>query len=227
MFIYDFDRTLLTDPRPVDIEKFMEFYLGLTPEYNFLTHCGLILGRMVFNDTNKLAVYVPEEKRADYISAKRGTVVLNNTLLEDKNEVCLRSTMGHECGHWIYHKEFFTVDPYQMTLFDISYQAATACREADIFGGRKRLITDHDWLEHQAKMFSACILMPRSAFMKYLMDPKLRGYVENCPAEWDYDNVLATYAAARFDVSVQSARIRLFQLGMDHESVMRKKGFAI
>lgn len=48
-----------------------------------------------------------------------------------------------------------------------------------------------------------------------------------CPAEWDYDNVLATYAAARFDVSVQSARIRLFQLGMDHESVMRKKGFAI
>ena len=43
----------------------------------------------------------------------------------------------------------------------------------------------------------------------------------------NYDNVLATYAALRFDVSVQSARVRLFQLGMDYESVMRKKGFVI
>ena len=226
-FIYDYDKTLLTDPRAVDIENFMEYYLGLTPEYAFLTQCGLILGRMVFNNTNKLAVYVPNEKKADYIFAKRGTVVLDNTLLEDRNEVCMRSTMGHECGHWIYHKAFFTLSPNGTRSIDIADQGITACREADIFGSRHRLVTDHDWLEHQAKMFSACILMPRSAFIRYVMDPKLRNYVENCPAEWDYDNVLATYAAVRFDVSVQSARIRLFQLGVDYKSVMRKRGLVI
>lgn len=226
-FIYDYDKTLLTNPRAVDIENFMEYYLGLTPEYTYLTQCGLILGRMVFNDTNKLAVYVPEEKKADYIFAKRGTVVFDNTLLSDKNEVCLRSTVGHECAHWIYHQAFFTLRPNRTKTIDIADQGITTCRETDIVGSRHRLVTDHDWLEHQAKMFSACILMPRSAFIRYVMAPKLRNYVENCPAEWDYDNVLATYASARFNVSVESAKIRLFQLGMDYKSVMRKRRLVI
>ena len=53
MFIRDFDPDVLNNPKEVNIEEFAEFYLGLTPEYNNLTHCGLILGRMVFNDVTR------------------------------------------------------------------------------------------------------------------------------------------------------------------------------
>ena len=69
MFIRDFDPDVLNNPKEVNIEEFAEFYLGLTPEYNNLTHCGLILGRMVFNDSNKVPVYDADAKRAEYVSA--------------------------------------------------------------------------------------------------------------------------------------------------------------
>lgn len=72
MFIRDFDPDVLNNPKEVNIEEFAEFYLGLTPEYNNLTHCGLILGRMVFNDSNKVPVYDADAKRAEYIFAGRG-----------------------------------------------------------------------------------------------------------------------------------------------------------
>lgn len=82
MFIRDFKPELLKKPGETDIEGFVEFYLGLTPEYNNLTHCGLILGRMVFNDNNKIPIYDPEIKRAEYIFARRGTVMIDNTKME-------------------------------------------------------------------------------------------------------------------------------------------------
>ena len=69
MFIRDFDPDVLNNPKEVNIEEFAEFYLGLTPEYNNPTHCGLILGRMVFNDSNKVPVYDADAKRAEYVSA--------------------------------------------------------------------------------------------------------------------------------------------------------------
>lgn len=92
MFIRDFDPDVLNNPKEVNIEEFAEFYLGLTPEYNNLTHCGLILGRMVFNDSNKVPVYDADAKRAEYIFAGRGTVMIDNTLLTDEHR--FRSTMG-------------------------------------------------------------------------------------------------------------------------------------
>lgn len=148
MFIRDFKPELLKKPGETDIEGFVEFYLGLTPEYNNLTHCGLILGRMVFNDNNKIPIYDPEAKKAEYIFARRGTVMIDNTLLEDEHR--FRSTMGHEAGHWIYQQSYFYKDPFQMTLFSNIENTSTACRRFDIEGGecneggRKSLVSDHD-----------------------------------------------------------------------------------
>lgn len=132
-FIKDFDADILKHPRAVDIEKFTEFYLGLTPEYNNLSHCGLILGRMVFNDTDRIPIYDMESRRAEYISASRGTVIIDNTIVEDEHR--LRSTMGHEAGHWIYQQSYFYTDPHQLTLLDMLDSMGTACRKSDIEGG--------------------------------------------------------------------------------------------
>lgn len=49
-FVRDFQPEVLESPAPVDIEGFIEFYLGMT----------------VFNDTNKVPVYDPVNHRADY-----------------------------------------------------------------------------------------------------------------------------------------------------------------
>lgn len=94
-FLLDYKPSLLKTPQPVDIEAFAEFYLDLALDYAYLSHCGLILGRMVFQETERVPVYLPEEKCADYLYAKRGTLLIDNTLLEDRKEYRLRSTIGH------------------------------------------------------------------------------------------------------------------------------------
>ena len=74
-FVQDFQPEVLTNPSPVDIEGFIEFYLGMTPDYQYLSHNGVYLGMTVFNDTNKVPVFDPATNRAEYISAKARTVI--------------------------------------------------------------------------------------------------------------------------------------------------------
>lgn len=233
MFIRDFDPGALSNPKEINIEEFVEFYLGLTSEYNNLSHCGLILGRMVFNDSNKVPVYDVDTKRAEYIFAERGTVMIDNTLLTDEHR--FRSTMGHEAGHWIYQQSYFYRDPNQLVLFDNLEQTSTACRKTDIEGtesaqnnGRKQLSTDHDWLEHQAKYFSAAILMPRAAMRKVCGDIELRKKLMDEFPGFEME-ILSAEIAELFNVSSESAKIRIRQLGFDfeHSPVKQKTIFTI
>ena len=46
-FVQDFQPEVLTNPSPVDIEGFIEFYLGMTPDYQYLSHNGVYLGMTV------------------------------------------------------------------------------------------------------------------------------------------------------------------------------------
>lgn len=217
-FIRDYNKELLTNPGEVNIEDFTEYYLGLTPEYNYLTNCGLILGRMVFNNSNKIAIYDTDSGRAEYISAQRGTVMIDNTLLNDEHR--FRSTMGHEAGHWIYQQSYFYIDPYQMTLFDTLDKTSTACRKYDIEGGdcpegvKRTLSTDHDWLEHQAKYFSAAFLMPKAAMKIVCGDKKMRQNLSDEVPGFE-NTYLANHVAEVFNVSSESAKIRIKQLGLE------------
>lgn len=76
-YVQDFCPEVLTHPMPVDIESFVEHYLGITPDYQYLSHNGVYLGMTVFNDTNKVPVYDPGTGRAEYISAKARTVIIS------------------------------------------------------------------------------------------------------------------------------------------------------
>lgn len=219
-FIKDFDVEILERPRELDIERFVEYYLRLSLDYNNLSNCGLILGRMVFNDTDKIPIYDAERGRAEYISAERGTIMVDNMLLDDEHR--LRSTLGHEAGHWIYQQSYFCTDANQITLFDTVDRVGTACRKSDIEGGdgtKRTLSTDHDWLEHQAKYFSAAILMPRKAMRVVCGDEAMR---RNLAAEAPgFEEIfLANHVAEVFNVSVESARIRIKQLEYDFKPVM-------
>lgn len=215
-YLLDYDADVLKNPKPVDIEGFAEFYLNLTPDYVNLTHCGLILGRMVFNDSDKIPIYDVNSSRAEYISAERGTMMIDNTLLNDEHR--LRSTMGHESGHWVLQQAYYRIDPYQMVLFDFMEKTATACRKSDIEGGdnvtgKRKFSTDHEWLEHQAKYFSAAILMPKSA-MKIACAEIKTHYLTEGDFSICNDEVLAEQVAEIFNVSTTSAAIRIEQLGL-------------
>jgi len=146
-YLRDYNPSLLKIPQPVDIEAFAEFYLDLALDYTYLSHCGLILGRMVFQEIERVPVYLPEEKRADYLYVKRGSMLIDNTVLDDKNEYRLRSTIGHECGHWVFHSDFYSGINSRNHQKEISLTEAIGCKKTDIegganSGGRRKLITD-------------------------------------------------------------------------------------
>lgn len=224
-FLRDFKPGLLSEPQEIDIEDFSENYLGLVPAYIDLSSNKSVLGKMVFNNTKKIPIYRPDLHQADYITAKRGTMMIDNSLLEEKTEYRLRSTTGHESGHWVLQQEYFTVNPYQISFFPSLQFTSTACRKEDIEGncmGKRELETEHDWLEHQAKVFSAAILMPKSTFTMAAMDSTLRKNIRNSCGGFEEDQILADHLSTIFNVSQASAKIRLSKLGLSMEEEYKR-----
>lgn len=119
-YVVEFMPEILNCPQPLDIERFIESYLDLQLDYQYLSHDGRYLGMTVFNNTDKVVIYLPEVKQADYLHADQGTIIVDNSLLEINQEHCYRFTLGHESGHWVFHKSHFDYDPNQMTLFEIN-----------------------------------------------------------------------------------------------------------
>lgn len=219
-FLKDYNPLVLMNPQPINMEEFAEFYLNLIMDYTYLSHCGFILGRMIFQEIERVPVYFPEEKCADYLYAERGTLLIDNTLLDDWKEYRLRSTIGHECGHWVFHSDYCTNAGYRWNRGNTLGQEITGCKKADIegstdIGEKKRFVTDTDWLEHHAKYFSAAILMPKTPFINAATE-LMEGRNQNNAA-------LAGALSEIFQVSPSSVNIRLSQLGLT-EMIPRKKG---
>lgn len=212
-FLRDYSPTVLKNPQPVNIEEFAEFYLDLTMDYTYLSQCGLILGRMIFQKVEKVPFYLPEKKCADYLYAERGTMLIDNTVLNDWNEYRLRSTIGHECGHWLFHSDYYLNADNISYRGNVSESEIKGCRKADIESSteqaaKRKFKTDFDWLEHHAKYFSAAILMPKTLFINTVLDLRGNSYHD--------DANLAESLSKIFLVSPSSAKIRLAQLGL-HE----------
>lgn len=209
-FIRDFQPSVLTSPAPVDIENFTEFYLGMTPDYLYLSHNGIYLGMTVFNDTNKVPVYDPATNRAEYISAKARTVIIDNRLLEKNQEHRYRFTLGHECGHGVFHTAFFAYNPDQLSMFNSNNRPPMIQCRVDLSAGGQRttsLRTDRDWMEFHANAFSSSILMPKTAIQ--LIAGCHKGYHKTSKGRMD----LVNDVARTLNVSNQAASYRLKELG--------------
>lgn len=222
--LQDYNTDLLKTPQPLDVEDFAEGYLKLGFHYTNLSHTGFIWGRMVFNNT-LIIVYDPENKRADEEPVEANTIVIDNGLLADDRILMFRSTVMHECGHAVYHEEYYCIDYSELPLKrkeDMVHLPYTSCRSNDIVGGnwspkKRKLKTDSDWLEHQAKYFSAAALMPKTAMRKLCMNPTLQSYCFDKHPEFEND-ALVVVVARTFCVSETSAQIRVKQLKLGYVS---------
>ena len=166
-YVLDFQAAALREPQPLDIEAFIEFYLGMTPDFQYLSHNGIYLGMTVFNDTDKVPVYDPRTERAEYISAKANTVIVDRRLIEDdRQEHRLRFTQGHEAGHGIFHTRYFYQDPDQISFLEPNTSPIIQCRTDAGCNPRRvdsKYWTDKEWMEWHANAFSSAFLMPRPA----------------------------------------------------------------
>jgi hypothetical protein len=128
----------------------------------------------------------------------------------------------HERGHGVYHREIFENGNTRIIELDDYPLGIAACRASDVVGGKKSLKTPRDWIEHHAKVFSAAILMPRYAMRIVCNDKSMRECAENFSPEYA-DDVLAKRVAEVFEVSEQSAKIRIKQLNLNFSHTPKRQ----
>ena len=209
----DFMPEALKSPQEIDIDLLAQDYLGMDQDFQYLSHCGVYLGMTVFNDTDKVPVYDPQNNCADYISAKAHTVIIDKMLLEENQEHRYRFTMGHEAGHEFLHKEYFAYDPDQITLFDLMGEAPAPMVQCRVDTKKmdcrtSKSWTDRDWMEWQANALSSAVLMPVSMVRMVAENFKRPGLQQIF-----YHYALAEEVASIFNVSFEAAGYRLKQLG--------------
>lgn len=213
-FILEFSPEAMQTPMEIDIDSFVLNYLGLKQDFQYLSHNGVYLGMTVFNDTNKVPVYVPETNTAEYISAKARTVIIDNNLLEEDQEHRYRYTMGHEGGHDIFHRGYFSYNPNQLSFFDKVSEPMIQCRAVPINGKTKPLSEwdDKDSMEWQANYLSSALLMPKSMVLKL---------IQSLPPKQDiFRNATYVHEVVNtFNVSWQAAGNRLRCLGIIKENI--------
>lgn len=223
LLIGDYDSSLLSKPQAIDVEDFAENYLGLHFHYTDLSHNGFIWGRMVFNDA-KIIVYNPVTKRPDEEPVDGDTIVIDNGLLDEKKEHAFRSTVMHESGHAIYHDEYYYIDYYQLPLGDeseVDHLPYTSCEAKSVMGSTsrasRRLQTDIEWIEHQAKYFSAAALMPRKTMRMLCADPTIQQLCFREHPGYENDALIAMVSKV-YNVSYESAKIRINELRLAYVS---------
>jgi len=101
----------LKTPQEIDIDLFVQDYLGMEQDFQYLSHCGIYLGMTVFNDTDKIPVYNPVDHCAEYISARAHTVIIDNTLLEKIRNIGIGLLWGMRQATGIYIRSILLMIP--------------------------------------------------------------------------------------------------------------------
>ena len=191
-------------PRAVDVDAFLREYLHMNFEERRLSHNGFILGMTVFEDTDKLAYWVPEEGRADYCSVKARTILVDS---QGQSDEMLRFTKAHECGHAYFHNIYMKRHPGEVYCRE-SKETLTQ-KQPDKTGEW----TEYQWREWQANTFASCLLMPAPMVNVLVsgMDPIRTGDPFGAREERIYK------VSEVFRVSRTAAAIRLNGMGLLEE----------
>lgn len=165
-------------PRPTPIERLIEEIYKLDIEYKYLTNNGRILGKTIFDD-GYTPYYDAEKRRYDLLQVKKGTMLIDATLLAPEKKGRLRFTEAHELAHWILHQEVF-VGTGEVAAFMSSDQDTA--------------------VEWQANVLATNILMPAGQLK--------RCYYQLSAKRMDRGSIIE-HMAEVFGVSRQAMRIQM------------------
>ena len=183
-------------PGPVRIDRFIFLHFGIEEEYEELP--GHIMGCAKFT-RNGLS-----------------RIIVNRRLAEERDQVSrvrVRSTLGHEAGHGLFHTPLFVEKLESEALerlldddgvFDSVTEEGFMCRaEAGITE-----VPKFEWWEYQANLAMAALLLPKPLIVQAAREhlPRvLAGPGDFDSRRADAERELATL----FDVSRQMVSIRL------------------
>lgn len=181
--LLEYDPCLLYEPCAIPVELIIEKRFDLTLEYHYIRKNGRVLGETVFLDT-PIPIFNSEARKYELAPIKGGTIIVDASLLNIRNDGRLRYTCAHELAHWLIHKDFY------IRLGETAAMTKTISKssEADMT------------IERQADRLGSYLLMPSGLIKKAFH----RG--SRLPDE--SINTLAD----QFGVSRQAMKIRLTEM---------------
>lgn len=170
--IGDYKPSLLKEPAPLNVEHFLESYLGATIDYQdifFAKGEDPIAGATVFNDDH-IRVFDREGMCTRVIKVAAGTIIIDNSTVAAGNKGFEAFTGLHEGGHFTMHQEVYRHNPSQISFFEAPKDGSNlvCCRKSTMFGKSRwsaRQLTPEQNREHQANTFAAFAAMPRQTFV--------------------------------------------------------------
>jgi len=199
--------TVLKSPRQTPVAEIIEALKDRTKLKSSIEDLGHVDGRKVLGK----------------VSFVRRTLFLDCCLL-DARAVSFRFTAAHEIGHWILHRhnfKNFKLEP-RINVQEMVDDDQSLCRLDQR--------TPRDWLEWQANVFAANLVMPRTTFSEALVKTQIElgikrniGVVVVSDATYsrkDLQIVLA-HLAQIYGVSKESVHVRLKTLRLLREETSR------
>jgi Zn-dependent peptidase ImmA (M78 family) len=181
---------------------------SMTPVIEIIQQLGKRTGLLFamedlgFKGTAKVLGKVNFDKKTLYLDVS----------LESEIAPAFRFTAAHEIGHWVLHRYNYKNWSFQSqneTNGDLQDDDGTLCRLEDR--------TQSDWLEFQANVFAASLVMPREMFVVALKKTQMAiginkniGRIYLSPAPYsrrDYETIVNQLAQV-FHVSKKSVRVR-------------------
>ena len=108
--VSDFAPEHLENPGALDVDRFIEYYLGLSVEYHRICYDRKVLGMTAFDD-GFIDVANEDTGLPEPLLVSKGTIVIDSSLTVSKRSIPrLRFTMMHEAGHWLLHRKTFSSD---------------------------------------------------------------------------------------------------------------------
>ena len=218
--VKDFSPNSLNTPGAVDIDRFMEYYMGLDTDYRHIHYDRVILGMTAFSD-GIIDVLNIDTNLPEPMFLKRGTVIIDTSLSLKRNAKKRRFIMSHEASHWLLHRKALAPsNPFgNIGAFQNQYLAAKTGKVDYSRSEKER--DDIERMERQADFLASAVLMPRPAlresYKKFFksINEKMRVLVrsDNDSKDNEYIKKLIRDISDTYNVSQRAALIRLEKLG--------------
>ena len=210
-FLEEFCPEALVTPMPVPIMEIIGNLMGLRIRMGgVLSSSQGIIGQVCFSDMMVQQMCFKSGQQFEN-AAPRGTVVVDIRTFK-RSEGCVNNTLAHEALHWYRHRIYGTIR-------DILHgEQYIACRRTKKKHSKQETPkwTDEDRVEWQANNIAPRILMPAKPFRQKADELyEHHGYsrqANTAERRWVLESVISDLAAF-FNVSKQSAKIRMIDLG--------------
>ena len=164
----DYKPGLLKTPGKINVVHFVESYLGATLDIQDIH--GIVPGMVINGITVFKDAVIPVREDGTTVNKvfPAGAIIIDS-LVTEREDGFGRFTVIHEGGHFCLHYPAFCG---QDILAARSGMDKIMCRSTMLENDKpeNRKWTDRDFMEHQANVYAAAVLMPRQTFVPFVME---------------------------------------------------------